>query len=275
MGQSGFSALPLTRPASLQVLSGGASTPPERATGANESVRVYVLGTDALARGGIKALLEGQPAVQVVGEGEPGPDALADAVALRPDVLLAHGTSEPELPPGDCRLLTVGGPEPAEGPAGCGHLPGTATAAQLASAVVLTAAGYAVVPHSAQQQLGSEAPGGPCATTVSDVGPEQLTERECEVLGLLARGLSNTEIADVLTLSEHTVKTHVQNLLNKLRLRNRVHAAIYAFETGLRPAGRPASATGRSATTTGRPTAAAGPAHRRTDRDEVTPQRTG
>ncbi|MDG4861239.1 hypothetical protein P8605_24200, partial [Streptomyces sp. T-3] len=113
MGQSGFSALPLNRPASLQVLSGGALHPPARATGANDSVRVYVLGPDALARGGIKALLEGQPAVQVVGEGEPGPGALADTVALRPDVLLAHGTCDPELPAGDCRLLTIGGPEPA------------------------------------------------------------------------------------------------------------------------------------------------------------------
>ncbi|MDG4865659.1 response regulator transcription factor, partial [Streptomyces sp. T-3] len=152
--------------------------------------------------------------------------------------------------------LTIGGPEPAAEtrPAGCGHLPGTATAAELASAVVLTAAGYAVVPQSAQQEAEAfEASDGRCAATVSDVGPEQLTDRECEVLGLLARGLSNTEIADVLTLSEHTVKTHVQNLLNKLRLRNRVHAAIYAFETGLRAPGRPAAPSGG--------------AHRRTDHD--------
>ena len=64
--------------------------------------------------------------------------------------------------------------------------------------------------------------------------PDRLTARECQLLDLVSRGLSNTEIARALTLSEHTVKTHVQNLLQKLRLRNRVHVAIYAFESGLR-----------------------------------------
>ncbi|WP_329327208.1 response regulator transcription factor [Streptomyces mirabilis] len=85
---------------------------------------------------------------------------------------------------------------------------------------------------------------GPLAP-ISPVSPGRLTDRECQVLDLLARGLSNGEIARALTLSEHTVKTHVQNLLHKLRLRNRVHAAIYAFESGLRaPAAplRPAAA---------------------------------
>jgi DNA-binding NarL/FixJ family response regulator len=67
-----------------------------------------------------------------------------------------------------------------------------------------------------------------------------LTEREAQVLELLARGLSNGEIAHTLSLSQHTVKTHVQNMLHKLRLPNRVHAAIYAFEAGVRRAPTPA-----------------------------------
>ncbi|MGW0799708.1 response regulator transcription factor, partial [Streptomyces sp. NPDC002692] len=80
----------------------------------------------------------------------------------------------------------------------------------------------------------------PPVPPISPVSPDRLTDRECQVLGLLARGLSNGEIAQALTVSEHTVKTHVQNMLHKLRLRNRVHAAIYAFESGLRPpAARP------------------------------------
>ena len=60
-----------------------------------------------------------------------------------------------------------------------------------------------------------------------------MSGRECEVLSLIARGMSNAEIALALTVSEHTVKSHVQNLLGKLNLRNRIHAVIYAFETGL------------------------------------------
>ncbi|MFC8914707.1 response regulator transcription factor [Streptomyces sp. NPDC057116] len=213
MGERDLSVLTARR-TSLQMIPGGAAAP--------SAVRVYVLGADALARGGIRALLTGQPAVHVVGDGEPGPDAPAEITATRADVVLAHGAAPGPGPlPPHCRSLTVGGSEP-----GHGRLPATATAPQLASALVLAAAGYTVAPPGAAR------PTGPPA--VSGVGPEQLTDRERQVLRLMADGLSNAEIAGSLTLSEHTVKTHVQNLLGKLRLRNRVHAVVYAFETGLR-----------------------------------------
>ncbi|MFF1604717.1 response regulator transcription factor [Streptomyces mirabilis] len=216
------------------------------------AVRVHVIGEDPLARRGITALLEGHPGIRVTGESEPGPPLLRALAARPPHVLVAHGTpgggqlAAPAFGGGDLPLLTLGGPgrTDAAGRAAGGHLPATATAGQLASAVVLAAAGYTLVHGPTPPPPGRRPPAGPPAP-ISPVSPDRLTDRECQVLDLLARGLSNGEIARALTLSEHTVKTHVQNLLHKLRLRNRVHAAIYAFESGLRaPAAplRPAAA---------------------------------
>ncbi|MFI8952451.1 response regulator transcription factor [Streptomyces sp. NPDC053750] len=216
-------------------------------------VRVHVLGADPLARLGIRALLDGRPGIRVTGDS--APDADTAAVALRthrPHVLVVHGppparqtAALARLAGTKARVLTMGGTTPdtmdgtaphtlgrttpdAPAPAH-GHLPATATAGQVVSAVVLAAAGYTLV-HDTARGPHRTAP----ASQVSAVGPDQLTDRECEVLELLARGLSNGEIAASLSLSEHTVKTHVRNLLHKLRLPNRVHAAIYAFEAGLR-----------------------------------------
>jgi|tagenome__1003787_1003787.scaffolds.fasta_scaffold18955636_1 DNA-binding CsgD family transcriptional regulator len=88
--------------------------------------------------------------------------------------------------------------------------------------------------HRGISVTGESASGPDLAPHVSRVDPDRLTERECQVLELLARGLSNGEIAESLTLSPHTVKTHARNMLHKLRLPSRVHAAVYAFETGVR-----------------------------------------
>ncbi|WNI27202.1 response regulator transcription factor [Streptomyces sp. ITFR-16] len=197
-------------------------------------VRVHVVGTDPLARVGLRTLLADHPAIHITGESAPGPQLARALRTSRPRVLVVHGAlpAEERLPlmgdqdgPDGLRMLTVG-ETPGDIPAH-GHLPGTATAGELTSAVVLAAAGYTLV-GAGRRAL---PPPGP---RLSSVSPDELTEREGQVLDLLARGLSNAEIAHALTLSEHTVKTHVQNMLHKLRLRNRVHAAIYAFETGLR-----------------------------------------
>ncbi|MFG2480558.1 response regulator transcription factor [Streptomyces fagopyri] len=256
------------RHATLRVLPAPVPTHEEHAgrapaprPGAPAAVRVHVVGEDPLARRGITALLEGHPGIRVTGESEPGPELLRALAARPPHVLVAHGAfageqrEAPALGGGDLPLLVLGGPARTDGtdradrtdgtdragrPAG-GHLPATTTAGQLASAVVLAAAGYTLV-HAPDPAPAGRRSTGPPIPPISPVSPDRLTDRECQVLDLLARGLSNGEIAQALTLSEHTVKTHVQNLLHKLRLRNRVHAAIYAFESGLRPpAARPSA----------------------------------
>ncbi|MFE0511120.1 response regulator transcription factor [Streptomyces sp. NPDC058964] len=204
---------------------------PAPAVEAARPVRVHIVGADPLARVGIRTLLEGHPGITVTGESAPGPQLGLILRSLCPQVLVVHGplTAEQrarlaqEAPDG-LPVLVVGGEDEDRGPAH-GHLPGTTTAGQLAAAVVLAAAGYTLVPAEGRSHPRAR---------VSSISPDELTQRECEVLELLARGQSNGEIARSLTLSEHTVKTHVQNMLHKLRLPNRVHAAIYAFETGVR-----------------------------------------
>ncbi|MGW7256813.1 response regulator transcription factor [Streptomyces sp. NPDC054834] len=207
---------------------------PWQAADRGRQVRVHVVGADPLARVGIRTLLTGRPGIRVTGESAPGPLVAAALRAQAPHVLVVHGplTGEQrafwaERAADEVKVIVLGGAEPADVPAGVhGQLPGTATAGQLASAVVLAAAGYAFAPATAERTRP--------APRVSGVGPDELTGREREVLELLACGLSNGEIAESLTLSPHTVKTHVQNMLHKLCLPSRVHAAIYAFETGVR-----------------------------------------
>ncbi|MHA5051049.1 helix-turn-helix transcriptional regulator [Streptomyces sp. SD15] len=168
-------------------------------------------------------LLEGRPGICVTGESTPGPDAAAALRARRPHVLMAHSPLPADRARdlaravGDgVRPLTMG--EPAPGPSGPAHGPLPATAGRPASAVVLAAAGCTFVHETAQPPHRTAASR---ESPVSHVSPDQLTERECEVLELLARGLSDGEIAAQLCLSAHTVKSDVRNLPHKPRLRNR------------------------------------------------------
>ncbi|MFI6099306.1 LuxR C-terminal-related transcriptional regulator [Lentzea sp. NPDC051213] len=195
--------------------------------------RVLVAGPDVLARRGITAVLGTHLDITVVGDCEPGTAVRPAISRLWPDVLLLHGVREGEpaleatltaVRHARCttRVLTVGaGQTPRFDDGVCGALPLSATPEQLVAAVRMASAGYVMISGALPGE------------DVQAAARDGLTRRECEVLSLIARGLSNAEIALALTLSEHTVKSHVQNLLSKLKLRNRVHAVIYAFEAGL------------------------------------------
>jgi DNA-binding NarL/FixJ family response regulator len=225
-----------------------------------DGIRVLVVGDDVLARRGVLAALDGEPGMVVVGEHRNGPAVFATLTQRNPDVLLLHGLGAGDAVPvlatvresvrRTGRLVRVlgigvrdgealGGPGDTEGGmAGivCGSLPAWATPEEVVAAVRIAAAGFALTRADAEQfvRIGEAVHGRHVAVR------DGLSERECDVLALVARGMSNAEIAKALTVSEHTVKSHMQNLLGKLGLRNRIHAVIYAFESGLVTADRTA-----------------------------------
>lgn len=217
-------------------------------------IRVLVIGEDVLARRGVLVALDGEPGMVVVGEHRAGPGAFPSIVARQPDVLLLHGLCEQDSAPilaavrragRKLRVLSIGvrdgEPEPVLDGLMCGALPTSATPEEVVAAVRIAAAGYAL---GRADELGRLVrlpnPGDTGESSREAAERDGLSDRECEVLTLVAKGMSNAEIAGSLTVSEHTVKSHVQNLLSKLSLRNRIHAVIYAFETGLAFDNRPA-----------------------------------
>jgi len=199
-------------------------------------IRVLVVGDDLLARRGLLAALRDEPGMAVVGEHRPGPAVLTTIAAREPDVVLLHGVCAADVAPvvrearrgRPIRVLAVGVRQGEALPADacvCGSLPAWTSPEEVVAAVRIAAAGFAV------------RPAGPATVTLDGRARalrDGLSERECDVLALIANGLSNAEIAARLVVSEHTVKSHVQHLLAKLDLRNRIHAVIYAFEIGLR-----------------------------------------
>jgi DNA-binding NarL/FixJ family response regulator len=219
-----------------------------------DGIRVLVVGDDVLARRGVLAALDGEPGMVVVGEHRNGPAAFTTLTSRHPDVLLLHGLLAEDAVAllaavrragRVVRVLGIGmrDGESLGSPDVCGSLPAWATPEEVAAAVRIAAAGFAVRP------VGEPGQAGPARLTEPDRPDDPgepdrgrrvavrdgLSERECDVLALVALGMSNAEIAGELTVSEHTVKSHMQNLLGKLSLRNRIHAVIYAFESGLVP----------------------------------------
>ncbi|MER6216505.1 MULTISPECIES: response regulator transcription factor [unclassified Streptomyces] len=218
-------------------------------------IRVMIADDQMMVRQGFTVLLNAQPDIEVVGQAVDGADAVAKVAELGPDVVLM-----------DIRMPGMGGIEATSvitGKPDCaakvlvlttfdldeyvyealragasGFLLKDASADQLAEAVRVVAAGEALLSPNITKRLITEfsrlgAPRAPSRARLKD-----LTERETEVLSLIAQGLSNAEIAEHLVLAEQTVKTHVGRILVKLGLRDRTQAAVFAYETGLiRPTG--------------------------------------
>jgi DNA-binding NarL/FixJ family response regulator len=212
-------------------------------------ISVLLADDQAMVRAGFRLILSAEPDISVAGEAADGVQAVAAARRLRPDVTLM----DVRMPRLDgitaTRQLLKDGPAPtrvvvlttfdidshvyeALRAGASGFLLKNAPPEDLVQAIRVVAAGAALLDPAVTRRVIEEfarspAP-GPRPTEVN-----LLTERELEVLHLVARGLSNAEIAATLVVSEATVKTHVARLLDKLRLRDRVQAVVYAYEHAL------------------------------------------
>ena len=222
----------------------------------SSTVRVLIADDQMMVRQGFTVLLNARPGIEVVGQAVDGEEAVAMVAELAPDVVLMDirmpGLGGIEA----TRRITADAPHPrvlvlttfdldeyvydALRAGASGFLLKDASADQLAEAVRVVAAGDALLAPGITRRLIAEfsrltdAPRAPLKQRVGD-----LTERETEVLALIAQGLSNVEIAGSLVVAEQTVKTHVGRILVKLGLRDRTQAAVFAYESGLvRPSGR-------------------------------------
>ncbi|WP_369390861.1 response regulator [Streptomyces sp. CG1] len=225
-------------------------------TSGADTIRVLIADDQQMVRQGFTVLLNTQPDIEVIGQAVDGLDAIARTAELAPDVVLMD-IRMPELGGIEAtRRITVGHPAvkvlvlttfdldeyvyEALRAGASGFLLKDASADQLAEAVRVVAAGDALLAPGITRRLIAEfsrLDGSPRAPLKQRVG--DLTERETEVLALIAQGLSNAEIAEHLVVAEQTVKTHVGRILVKLGLRDRTQAAVFAYESGLvRPGGR-------------------------------------
>jgi two-component system, NarL family, response regulator LiaR len=213
----------------------------------DRSIRVLLVDDHAVVRKGMRALLDREPGLEVVGEADDGEQAVRATDRLRPDVILM-----------DLEMPGVGGIEATQRISGTHPesrivvLTSHAAEEDVFPALKAGAQGY-LLKHSAPeevlqairqahrgetvlhptiarmvlQELNRPAPSKQARTT------DPLSERELEVLRLLARGMSNQEIADALVVGEATVRSHVSSILRKLQLASRTQAALYALREGL------------------------------------------
>jgi len=216
------------------------------------SVRVLIVDDQALVRAGFRMILESEPDVEIVGEASDGAEALEAARDLSPDVILMD-IRMPNLDGLEAtrRLLEEPGDVPrvlmlttfdldeyvyeALRAGASGFMLKDTPPEQLVDAIHVVARGDALLSPTITRRVIEEFIRRP-PSTIPMTRPaklDELTARELEVLGFMARGLSNAEIATDLFVSETTVKTHVARILMKLGLRDRVQAVVFAYESGL------------------------------------------
>jgi DNA-binding NarL/FixJ family response regulator len=217
------------------------------------TIRVLLADDQALVRTGFRMILEETDDIKVVGEASDGSEAIAQTRATRPDVVLMdvrmpgidgveatrtiRSQLNQELTPRVIILTTYDLDEYVYAglrAGASGFLLKDALADELLAAIRAVASGEAVLAPSAIKRIVERFIDNlPRYSVVPADSLSALTPREREILGLVARGLSNSEIAQYLYVGEGTVKTHVAHLLAKLNLRDRVQAVILAYETGL------------------------------------------
>jgi DNA-binding NarL/FixJ family response regulator len=214
---------------------------------------VLLCDDQALVRVGLRKILDAEDDLEVVGEAGDGEDAVAEAGRLRPDVVLM-----------DIRMPVLDGIEATRRIAGAhpetrvlvlttfgldgyvydalrvgasGFMLKDAPPEEIVAAVRIVANGDALlapaITRTVIEEFARRGPGTAPPPRPESPALDELTPREREVLELLARGLSNPEICERLVVSEATTKTHVARILQKLGLRDRIQAVIYAYETGL------------------------------------------
>lgn len=214
---------------------------------AAERVRVLIVDDNALFRDGLAALLRQLPDIDVVGTAASGEEAVRRTPVLRPHVVLMDvamaGIGGVEAthrllaayPSAAVCMLTVSEQEcdlfAAVRAGARGYLLKTVCLAELARAIHTLAEGGALVtPHLARDLLAAFQR---LSAPMADMGMDRLTARERQILGLVGRGLSNQDIAARLCITENTVKAHLRNILDKLHVHSRAHAAAIAARAGL------------------------------------------
>lgn len=211
-------------------------------------VRVLVVDDDDLMRAGLRSVLSSDDGIEVVGEARDGREAIGRAPRLEPDVVLMDvrmpeldgiaATSQLIAAAPNARVLIVTTFEHDEYVFGAlkagasGFLLKRSSPEELIAAIHTVASGEALLSPSVTRRVVDRMARQPLLRS-ADAALEELTPREREVLGLIAQGMSNREIAAALVVEETTVKSHVKRILGKLSLRDRVQAVILAYETGL------------------------------------------
>jgi DNA-binding NarL/FixJ family response regulator len=221
----------------------------------SDRVRVLVVDDDDLMRAGLRAVLSSDDTIEVVAEAADGRAGVERAIAYRPDVVLMD-VRMPHLdgiaatrellavaPQARVVILTTFEEDDyifgALSAGASGFLLKRTRPEELIGAIHTIADGEALLSPSVTRRVIEEMAGPPAVDSPSLERLDRLTPRERDVLELVARGLSNGEIAERLVIEASTVKTHVKRILGKLQARDRVQAAIFAYESGLvRPGSR-------------------------------------